>query len=76
MEDTSSIELWVNSSGSAPYFSTLARSVAYCWVKLSGGPSMLAVPPVIAPRLMLGAETTCPSSTIATCACGELGFCW
>src|SRR5262245_45217534 len=32
---------------------------------------MLAVPPVIGPLSMLGAETTMPSSTIATCRCGE-----
>src|SRR3954453_6669517 len=48
-------------SGSAPYFRTLARSVAVCWVKL---PEIWAAPPGIA-VLTEGAEIDLPSRTIA-----------
>ncbi len=52
---------WVNVSGSAPYFSVLARSVADCWVKL---PLTWVVPLMV--DWIRGADTTCPSSTNAT----------
>ena len=54
-------------SGSAPYFSTLASSVALCWLKL---PSIWARPPGIA-ALTDGAEMTTPSSTMANRFCGS-----
>src|SRR4051794_12815054 len=50
-----------NASGSAPYFRTLARSVAVCCVKL---PEICAAPPGIA-VLTEGAEIDLPSRTIA-----------
>ncbi len=50
-----------NVSGSAPYFSELARSVADSWVKL---PEISAWPLVIG-LLTTGADSTCPSSTMA-----------
>ena len=52
-----------NASGSEPYFSTLARSVAFCWVKL---PEIIVLPPGMASS-MVGADTTWPSSTNAAC---------
>ena len=56
-------------SGRAPYFSTLARSVASDWVKL---PVICALPPRIGPLFRPGAETTSPSSTMANRFCGSL----
>jgi hypothetical protein len=53
---------WLNVSGSAPYLSWLASSVADSWLKL---PEIWVVPPLIA-ELMVGAETTRPSRVIAT----------
>ena len=52
---------WSNVSGSAPYRSTLARSLASCCVK---SPVISALPPGMA-SLTAGAETTIPSRTIA-----------
>src|SRR3954453_14307699 len=59
--ETDSIELWLNFSGSAPYFRTLARSEESCWVNW---PSICALPDVIA-SLTPGQEYTVPSRTIA-----------
>src|SRR6266571_1561671 len=60
-----------NLSGSAPYFSTLARSVELRWVKL---PVIWAFPPVIGPWSTLGEEITTPSSTIANWSRTDVGL--
>src|SRR4051794_15849565 len=57
-----------NASGSAPYLSTLASSLAEDWVKL---PEIWAWPPGIA-ALTDGAEIDSPSSTIANRFIGSL----
>ena len=64
--DTEFTSAMSNDTGSAPNFSTFARSVAICWVKL---PEISACPPVMA-SLTAGAETTSPSSTMANWFCG------
>jgi len=53
----------VKLSGSAPYLSWLASSVAVVWLKL---PEISVLPPGMAP-LMVGAETTLPSRVMPTC---------
>lgn len=57
-------------SGSAPYFSMLARSCASVCVKL---PEISALPPVSA-WLTYGSETTSPSRTMANWFCGDWFF--
>ena len=52
---------WVKLSGSAPYLSWLASSVAVSWSKLPE----ISVPPEIA-QLIVGAEMTRPSRVMAT----------
>ena len=54
---------WSNCTGSAPYFSTSARSFASPWVKV---PLICTFLPVM-PGWIIGADCTTPSSTIATC---------
>ena len=55
-------------SGSAPYFRTLASSVALFWVKL---PEISARPPGMG-SLTDGAEMETPSKTMAKRFCGSL----
>ena len=63
----------VKVSGSAPYLSELARSLASSWVKVRV-PVISARPPVIGCSLV-GAESTSPSSTIASwCRVGCVGW--
>src|SRR6188472_4188147 len=57
-----------NDRGSAPYLSTLASSVADCWLKL---PEISARPPGI-DELTDGAEITSESSTMAKRFCGSV----
>jgi hypothetical protein len=60
--DTDWALAWLKVSGSAPYFSWLASVVASSWVK---SPVIWVVPPLMA-LLIVGADTTRPSSVIAT----------
>ena len=53
---------WVKLSGSAPYLSWLASSVADSWSKLPE----ISVPPEMA-WLIVGAEMTLPSRVMPTC---------
>ncbi len=57
-----------NARGRAPYFKTLASSVAVFWLKL---PVICARPPGMA-SLTEGAEIDLPSSTMANRFCGSL----
>ncbi len=60
--DTVGAACWLNFSGSAPYFSELARSVAWVWVKLP----LTWVLPLIVLRMSVGVEITWSSRVKAT----------
>src|SRR4051812_27436688 len=62
VEETDTTWPCLNFSGSAPYLSWSARSVADCWLKL---PEILALPPGMASSIV-GATMTTPSSTLAS----------